>query len=124
MVVRLNKLIVSLSVGSVLGTGRLGCGHARPVNFINHEVGQALLWLTYDCIEYCLDHLRRGLPHLISGTWREVTLKGAQELAPWEAEVSREGICNGIRVAHKVVMTRDVGQVSGAEWGQGLGRPV
>ena len=71
MVVRLNKLIASLSVGGVPDTGWLGCGHARPVNFINNEVGSALLWrwwrlyealwvlvLTHDYIDYGLDHLR------------------------------------------------------------------
>ena len=71
MVVCSNKLIVSLSVGSVLDTGWLGCWHARPVNFINNEVGGVFLWrrrcleetlrvlaLTHDCIDYCLDHLR------------------------------------------------------------------
>ena len=45
---------------------------------------------------------------MIAGTWREVTLKGAHELAPWEVEVSREGVCNGIRGAREGVMTRDV----------------
>ena len=44
MLVRPDKLIVNLSVGSVLDTGWLGCGHARPVHFINDEVGSALLW--------------------------------------------------------------------------------
>ena len=39
-----NKPIVGLSVGGVLDTGWLGCGHARPVHFINNEVGRALLW--------------------------------------------------------------------------------
>ena len=43
MVVRLNKLIASLSVGGVPDTGWLGCGHARPVNFINNEGGRVFL---------------------------------------------------------------------------------
>ena len=44
MVVHPNKLIVSLSVGGVLDTGWLRCGHARPVRFITNEVRRALLW--------------------------------------------------------------------------------
>ena len=45
---------------------------------------------------------------MIAGTWQKVTLKSAHELTPCKAKVSGENICNGIRGAYKVVMTRDV----------------
>ena len=45
---------------------------------------------------------------MMTGTWQEVTLKSAHELAPREANVSGESIYNRIRGACDVVMMWDV----------------
>ena len=45
---------------------------------------------------------------MIARTWGVVILNGAYELAPCEAKVAGESVCNGIRGACKVVMAWDV----------------